>query len=174
MIRQLLLGCGSKKNKRLWLSEDPPGPEWEGALTTLDMEATHKPDVVWDLNKRPLPFEDNSFDRLHFYETLEHIGKQGDWKGFFEEWEEYYRIISPGGYLFASVPHWTSMGAWGDPSHTRIINPMTLTFLSQRAYKEDVGKTVMSDFRSVYKANWEAQWHHLGEDTFSFVLKAVK
>lgn len=173
-MKQLLLGCGSTKNKRLWLEEDPPGPEWDGELTTLDIEATHKPDVIWDLNKDFLPFETNSFDQIHAYEILEHIGKQGDWINFFKEWEEYWRIMKPGGYLFATVPHWMSMGAWGDPSHTRIINPMTLTFLSQRAYKEDVGRTVMSDFRSHYKGDWEPQWHDLGVDTFSFVLKAVK
>lgn len=172
-MRELLLGCGSLKNKRLAIigvdTED-----WVN-LTTLDIVETHNPDIVWDLNKRPLPFDDNTFDQVHGYEIFEHLGRQGDAKGFFEEFYEYWRILKPGGRLYATVPSYDSMGAWGDPSHTRIINPMTLTFLSQKAY-EEVGKNMMSDFRGIWKGDFERVFSHMDEKTkqFSFILRALK
>lgn len=169
-MKELLLGCGSDKRKRLFILAEGDTEEW-GDLTTLDRESSHNPDVVWDLEKRPLPFEDESFDRVHAYEVLEHIGKQGDWRGFFEEFSEYWRILKNGGFLLGTVPKWNSMAAWGDPSHTRIFTPMTFTFLSQEAYERDIGKTVMTDFRSVWKGDFKPVFYEEEEDTFRFVLK---
>lgn len=173
-MRQLLLGCGNNKDKRVSFVGEPK--EWEGELITIDFMAVHKPDVLWDLNNRPLPFKDNEFDRIHGYEILEHIGHQGDWRGFFEEFTEYWRILKPNGLLMGTVPMWNSMGAWGDPSHTRVFSPMTFAFLSQRVYNEDVGRTCMSDFRSVWKGDFERL--HIAPDpsgeSLTFVLKSIK
>jgi predicted SAM-dependent methyltransferase len=173
-MKELLLGCGSLKNKRIWLAGEGETQEWEGELITLDHEISHNPDIIWDLNTRPLPFEDNSFDRIHAYEILEHLGRQGDWRGFFEEFSEYYRILKKDGLLLATVPCWNSMGAWGDPSHTRVLSPMTFTFLSQKIHERDVGRTVMSDFRSVWKGDFEVQWCVEEGTNMSFILKAIK
>ena len=170
-MKELLLGCGSKKNKRVFLTGE--SPKWEGELITLDMEALHEPDIVWNLENRPLPFDDNSFDRIHAYEILEHVGHQGDFRGFFEEFGEYWRILKPNGLLLGTCPAWNSQGAWGDPSHTRVISPMSFTFLSQEAYK-DVGKSVMSDFRSIWKKDFLPQYYDVDAETFTFVLKVVK
>jgi hypothetical protein len=69
----------------------------------------------------------------------------------------------------------SSVWAWGDPSHTRIIPKESLTFLSQVEYEKQVGVTCMSDFRHIYKADFdilaqnERQGEHLG-----FVLRAKK
>jgi SAM-dependent methyltransferase len=66
-----------------------------------------------------LPFDDNTFDEIHAYEVLEHIGKQGDWMRILREWSEWWRILKPGGHLYASSPLWSSEWAWGDPGHTQ-------------------------------------------------------
>ena len=144
--RELLLGAGTRRNKPFYL----PSHEGWHDLTTIDIDPDHKPDVVWDLNQRPLPFDDDSFDEIHAYEVLEHIGTQGDWRGFFEEFSEYARILKTGGHLFATVPWWQDAWAWGDPGHTRVIQPQTLGFLSQSFY-EQVGTTPASDYRFVWK-----------------------
>src|SRR5688572_24065546 len=107
---------------------------WRG-LTTLDMNPDHKPDVVWDLESVPWPLEDNTFEEVHAYEVLEHLGQQGDWRSFFAHFGETYRVLKPGGILFATVPMWNSAWAWADPSHTRIITLGTLMFLSQAEYQ---------------------------------------
>ena len=79
---ELLLGCGFSRVKKL---AHPDRPEWDG-LVTLDMNPAHKPDVVFDLNDWPLPFDGDTFDEVHAYDVMEHLGQQGDWKFFFRQW----------------------------------------------------------------------------------------
>lgn len=169
-MRELLIGCGSKRIKTLSL----PGRKKFENLTTLDNNPSHQPDRLWDLTQHPLPFDDNSFDEIHAYEVLEHLAYQGDYKFFFAEFTEYHRILKPEGHFFATVPSRLSPWAWGDPSHKRIIQPETLIFLSQEEYKKQIGRTSLSDFRHIYKADFEVVYSSEGKDTFAFVLKAIK
>jgi SAM-dependent methyltransferase len=165
---ELLIGCGASREKVF----RPQNPWTE--IVTLDINPAHKPDVVWDLEKLPYPFEDNQFDEIHAYEVLEHIGQQGDYKTFFAQFSELWRILKPGGTLCATVPSWDGMWAWGDPSHKRIINDGTLAFLSQSQYAEQVGKTTMTDFRYLYKADFKIIHTQTDMDRFAFVLEAIK
>ena len=169
-MSELLIGCGSNWNKQIW---PPDKQEWSD-LTTLDNNADHKPDVIHDLNTHPLPFEDNRFDEIHAYEVLEHLASQGDYRFFFSEWSEYWRILKPGGTFFGKVPAPDSPWAYGDPSHTRIIPMESFIFLSQKAYRDQVGKTAMSDFRYLYQADFELIYQERCGDSNSFALKAIK
>lgn len=168
--KTLLIGCGSKHQKLL-----APGgnTEW-GDLTTLDINPDHKPDVIHDLNVTPYPFPSDAFDEVHAYEVLEHLGRQGDYKAFFEQFSELWRILKPNGFLCASVPLPTSVWAWADPSHTRIIPRETLAFLDQAQYAAQIGVTAMSDFRSIYKADFEPDFMEDNNGSLFFVLKAIK
>ena len=168
--QELLIGCGSNHDKRLTLDGKA---EWTN-LTTLDYVETHKPDLVWDLLDMPLPFPDNFFDEIHAYEVLEHTGAQGDYKFFFKQFEEFYRILKAGGHLLATCPSRHSPWAWGDPSHTRVLQPEHLVFLCQPQYTAQVGVTPMSDFRSIYKADYDIVWANDDKETFRFILKVVK
>ena len=167
--QELLIGCGSNHDKRLTLDGTA---QWTN-LTTLDYNGTHKPDIEWDLMDMPLPFPDNFFDEIHAYEVLEHTGAQGDYKFFFAQFSEFYRILKAGGHLLVTCPSRNSPWAWGDPSHTRILQPEQLIFLNQLQY-EQVGTTSMSDFRHIYKADFDIV--HCKDDgqTFEFIIKAVK
>lgn len=183
MSKELLLGCGAARDKRLVVHGQPKA--W-GELTTLDNNPDHNPDVAFDLQTlgagrtgegwrwSRLPFEDNTFDEIHAYEVLEHIGQQGDYRTFFAQFEEFYRILKPGGFFCATCPSWQSIWAWGDPSHTRVITSGTLVFLSQAEYRRQVGKTPMSDFRSIYKGDFETVHCDEDEDFLRFALKAIK
>jgi SAM-dependent methyltransferase len=167
---ELLVGCGSNRAKKLWLE----APQWS-SLVTLDMVDTHKPDVVWDLEKFPLPFEDNKFDEIHAYDVLEHMGRQGDWSFFFAQWQDFWRLLKPGGLFFGICPAPHSPWAWGDPGHTRVIAPESLVFLSQKNYGDQVGRSPMTDYRFCYKADFELV-HSSVSDTkqHAYALRAVK
>ena len=170
MKRELLIGCGSSREKRMTCD----GSRTWSALTTLDYNADHTPDIVWDLHDLPLPFGDASFDEIHAYEVLEHVGTQGDWRTFFAQFSEFWRLLRPGGHLLATCPSRLSPWAWGDPSHTRVLQKEHLVFLNQPQYTAQVGKTSMSDFRFVYKGDFDVVMHTEDENNFVFIIKAVK
>jgi len=167
---ELLLGCGSSREKRIWVD----GNQMWGDLITLDRERRHQPDVVWDLNELPLPFTDDLFDGVHAYEVVEHFGRQGDAGSFFDFFNDLWRVLKPGGLFCATVPAWDTQWAWGDPSHRRVITPGTLVFLDQTEYGRQVGKTTMSDFRSIYRGDFECIWQQSNDGRFMFALRAVK
>jgi cyclopropane fatty-acyl-phospholipid synthase-like methyltransferase len=168
--RELLIGCGSNHEKRLTCDGSQV---WEN-LTTLDYNPDHKPDVVWDLmSVSGLPFESDTFDEIHAYEVLEHTGAQGDYKFFFWQFSDFWRVLKPNGHLLVTCPSRHSVWALGDPSHTRVLQKEMLIFLDQDAYKE-VGKTSISDFRSIYKAHFKHVHVNENQDEFHFVLKAIK
>ena len=167
---ELLLGCGNDREKKITFPEIEPN--WV-QLITLDWEPSCNPDVLHDLNILPYPFDDDVFDEIHAYEVLEHCGKQGDYRYFFQQFEELHRILKPGGYLIGTCPSWDSVWAWSDPGHARIISPKSLIFLSQKEY-EQVGNTAMTDYRFCYTADFEPYAMKEEEENWGFVLRAIK
>lgn len=165
-MTELLLGCGRSREKKLvWGGR----AEWSG-LVTIDIEPRHNPDIVHDINL-PLPFPDDSVDEIHAYEVLEHCGRQGDAKFFFEQFSDFWRVLKPNGVILASVPLPTSPWAWGDPSHTRVIPEESLIFLSQPEYEQ---VSPMTDFRTIYKADFNKIFRMTSEHCLFFGLQAVK
>lgn len=164
---ELLLGAGNSRVKQL---APPDKKEWTD-LVTLDVDSGCNPDVVWDLRHLPLPFDDEAFEEVHAYEILEHIGQQGDWRTFFAQFKEFHRILKPGGMFFATTPMWDSVWAWSDPGHSRIISEGTITFLSQKAYEDGIGKTPMTDYRHVYDVDFEVVHAQEAGERFAFVLE---
>ena len=131
---------------------------------------------MWDLEKLPLPFEANEFDEIHGYHVLEHTGQQGDFRFFFAQWQEFWRILKPNGVFIGIVPIWNGEWAWGDPGHKRMITAGTLTFLSQNEYDKQLGKTAMADYRFCYKADFRREKEELSpdEEEYWFMLRALK
>lgn len=167
---EILLGCGHNRQKKLFL---PEKPEW-GNLITVDMTDAVAPDVVHDLSVVPLPFRDNYADEIHAYEVMEHVGQQGDWRFFFDQWADIWRVLKDGGMFFGTSPHWSSPWAWGDPGHTRIVGSEQLIYLNQPSYAQ-VGSTPMTDYRFYYSADFDIVHSRVTEDKqYEYVLKAVK
>jgi len=167
---ELLIGCGNHRQKKVWA--DDIQVEW-GTLVTLDIDPGVKPDVIHDLNLLPLPFSDSQFDEIHAYEVLEHVGRQGDWQFFFDQFYDFWRVLKPGGYFCGSVPMWDSPWAWGDPGHTRVLPKEAFIFLDQEKY-EQIGTTAMTDYRPWWKGNFVLQGVNENDHQLGFVLKAVK
>jgi hypothetical protein len=184
--RELLLGCGHKKEKRFAL----PGMalNWQN-VTTVDMNKECDPDIWGTLDcykwsgmiwrREPnvgakhqwLP---DTYDEVHAYEVLEHLGMQGDYNSFFQCFAMIWYVLKPNGYLFATTPSRFSPWLWGDPGHTRAILPQTLIFLDQTQYEAQKGKTSMSDYRFCYKADFKVVHSVDDRETHQFVLQAIK
>ena len=177
---ELLLGAGRDRARRISVE----GRRDFGVhLVTLDHNPDHETDIVWDLERLPLPFLSDTFSELHAYEVLEHTGRLGDWRFFFAQFAEFWRILRPGGHLAATCPSWRSMWEFGDPSHTRSLRSGSLVFLSQEQYRIQVdgkgplgeaGRTPMSDFRHWYSADFETVLATEDEERFVFILRALK
>ena len=166
---ELVIGSGRLEKKSLGL----PGQdrEWVDPVF-LDINPDLNPDVVWDLNKRPLPFDDNTFDELHAYHVLEHVGVQGDYVGFFEEFWEYYRILKPMGHFMITMPSDQSIYAFVDPGHTRAFSPGIFNFLNKKNYKSN---EAMSDYSRLCTCDFNAVAFNLDESKcISIILQAIK
>lgn len=165
-----MIGCGNSRARKLCLDDNPEFTD----LVTMDHDPACGADVVHDLDDYPWPFADDTFDEVHAYCVLEHLGRQGDYKSFFDTFAEIYRVLKPGGLLFAICPSRNSAWAWGDPSHTRLIQPESLVFLDQAEYSRQVGVTPMTDFRWYWQGDFERV---AGDDdgaNHKFALKAHK
>lgn len=172
-MAELLLGCGNKRDKVIY----PVGKAVWTELVTLDNDPNCGADVEWDLARLPLPFEDERFDEIHAYHVLEHVGAQGDFRTFFAQFTEFWRLLKPDGVFCGIVPGPGSAWVWGDPGHTRFLPPEIFTFLSQAAYTKQVGVTALADYRRFYRADFEPAFQAIGEDEsrqFMFVMRAVK
>jgi SAM-dependent methyltransferase len=169
-VAELLIGCGNSRRKKLTLND-----VWEWSdLTTMDHDPNCGADIIHDLEETPWPLADSSFDEVHAYEVLEHIGAQGDFRAFFAQFGEMYRVLKPGGMLYATVPGWDDVWAWADPSHRRVIAPQTLVFLDQAQYQNQIGRTAMTDFRWLWKGDFEPLAAEREGGAFKFALKAHK
>lgn len=163
MERSLLIGCGTSRVKQAQLNSKA---EWTGELTTLDMNPNIGADIVWDMEVRPLPFDDNTFDEIGAYNSMEHWGRQGDWRGWFDEMAEYHRILKPQGTMSILVP--IGLDALADPGHCRFFHDNYFGFLNQDFYeRNEVKSTCFTDYRFAWKLNFDILYlekienHHL-------------
>lgn len=171
-MRELLLGAGNSRERKVSI----PGHEGPFQnLTTLDISPRANPQFVWDLNQTPWPFDDDTFDEVHAYEVLEHLGQQGDVESFFATFTEIWRILLDGGLLVGTSPMSDNPWTWGDPGHTRVISKESMTFLDQTEYTKQVGETAMSDYRSIYRADFSMLANSPVNDvSWAFILTAIK
>lgn len=178
--RSLLIGCGHSRVKQLYVEGQT---EWAGELTTMDVSPICGADVVFDMEalfrQQPpehsmlksrgmgvLPFDDDTFDEIGAFNSAEHWGRQGDFRGWFHECSEYWRILKPGGLMHFLVP--IGADALADPGHTRFFQRNWFYFLNQSFYDQnEVKQTCYSDYRWLWKLNFdilhcqEHDGHHL-------------
>jgi len=101
--RVLNIGCGFSKYE-------------VDNVTNLDASASCKPDVIWDLNETPLPFEDNTFDLVIANHILEHLPR------WWECFSELSRVTKVDGVVEVWVPGSGSDSIHGFRDHVNEIN----------------------------------------------------
>jgi SAM-dependent methyltransferase len=104
------VGCGSKK--------------WPGAVG-LDISEDTDADVVHDLNEFPYPLEDDSFDQVLMQDVLEHV------RDPIRVMDELHRVCRPGGRIQLRTPHFSSMLAYSDPTHTHYFSAEAIRTLAE-------------------------------------------
>jgi len=164
---ELMLGCGHVRKKRIKLPDD--SEDFQN-LVTCDINPAVNPDVVHDLDLTPWPFIDEEFNEVHVHQVLEHLGSQGDYEAFFDHFNELYRILKPGGIVYASTPAWDGMWAWSDPGHTRVISEGSLMFLDRDNY-DDTGETTMTDYRDIYHGDFKVEGVQEVNGSLYFMLR---
>lgn len=66
----------------------------------IDIEPSTKPDLIHDIRKAPLPYEDNSVEDVLCLHNIEHIELKF-WPVLFQE---FHRVLSPEGTLTMAYP----------------------------------------------------------------------
>jgi hypothetical protein len=168
--RILLLGCGNSREKKIYSGT----PEWGGTLVTIDMNPNCGADVVHDLGRHPLPFGDAEFDEIHAYDSLEHWGQQGDWRGWFDEMGEYHRLLKPAGLFATIVP--CGEDYYADPGHVRFLHPNHFRFLDHEwiAAELAAGRPV-TDYRWYWKKDFRLHYvQTVGRPAHHFAVKMEK
>lgn len=86
----------------------------------IDDKGEQFTDVICNIEKEALPYEDNSVDEIACFEVLEHLDD------LIFAMNEMWRVLKPGGILKGKVPSEGGRGALADPTHKRVF--LTDTF----------------------------------------------
>lgn len=89
----------------------------------LDSSRIPGVDIVHDLNKRPYPIKDNSFDVIYANQVLEHLDAPLD-----DTLLELCRICKPDGRIKIIVPHALNLCAFSDPTHKQFFTWFTFDY----------------------------------------------
>jgi SAM-dependent methyltransferase len=125
------LGCGTK----------PRNPYHCEQLFGVDIRS-HQEDSVdvrqANLVMAPIPYPDNFFHSVSAYDFLEHVPRvlPGSQAGttrfpFVELMNEIWRVLVPGGRLYACTPAYPHAAAFQDPTHVNIITNETHQYFTQ-------------------------------------------
>jgi hypothetical protein len=120
---KLNMGCGNNKF---------PG------FVNVDQAPECSPDVIWNLEDFPWPWDENSIDEVLFHHSLEHLGESP--RMFLQIMKELYRICRNGATIQVNVPHPRHDNFLNDPTHVRPISPQMLS-LFDRALNEHWQRT---------------------------------
>ncbi len=111
--RILQLGSGEK---RLDASGD--------TVVRVDLRADVKPEVVWNLDQTPWPFEDSSFDVVDATDVIEHLSD------VVKAMEEIHRVARPGALVRIVTPHFSSSNSFTDPTHRQHLGLFSFDYFT--------------------------------------------
>jgi SAM-dependent methyltransferase len=104
------VGCGASK---------VPG------AVGLDISPDTAADIVHDLDAFPYPIEDSSFDQILLQDVIEHVAEP------IAVFEELHRIARPGARIRLRTPHFSSVLAYGDPTHRHHFSTIAIRSLAE-------------------------------------------
>jgi SAM-dependent methyltransferase len=125
------LGCGTK----------PRNPYQHEQLFGVDIRSHIAAGLEVrqaNLVMSPIPYPDNFFDAVSAYDFLEHVprvlpaAQAGTTRfPFVELMNEIWRVLVPGGRLYACTPAYPHAAAFQDPTHVNIITAETHQYFTR-------------------------------------------
>ena len=100
----------------------------------INVDKFGDPDIKHNLESFPWPWETNSVSEISLIHVLEHLGKDVDI--YFGIFKEMYRICNHGAKIRIIVPHFRHNFFYDDPTHVRVVTPLSLKLFSKKANKE--------------------------------------
>lgn len=100
----------------------------------VNVDKYGEPDLRFDLETFPWPWEDNSVAQIKLIHVLEHLGQLTD--VYLRIVQEIYRVSEPGGTVHIIVPHHRHDNFVHDPTHVRAITANGLQLFSRRLNRE--------------------------------------
>jgi len=95
----------------------------------INVDRDGAPDVLWNLEQFPWPWDDNSVSTIIFNHVLEHLGESREtYLGIFKE---IYRVCRDGAHIRIAAPHPRHDNFMDDPTHVRAITPNSLGLFSK-------------------------------------------
>jgi ubiquinone/menaquinone biosynthesis C-methylase UbiE len=113
MLKKLNLGCGT---------------DIRSGWVNLDSAKLAGVDVVWDVERVPLPFRDAEFDEVLCQDILEHVN-------YVPILKDLHRILKDSGRITIRVPHFTSKNNYIDPTHKKMFSMRTFDFFTKHSMK---------------------------------------
>lgn len=178
-MKALVLGSGHANDPKHQGGEFHIRVPYAGPITEItrvDYSPDSNADVIFDLNQKPWPFEDNTFDEVHAYNIMEHLGHQGDARAFFDEHYEIWRVLKPLGHYYGCCPKMENPWVFAEPSHTRVLLPHSFNFLNRSYYDDQDWSTSVSDFRWLWKGDlrYEKVITDLSPIDWYWIMVAIK
>jgi SAM-dependent methyltransferase len=130
--QHLDLGCGTKP-RNPYGYEKVFGIDIRAGLIAPGVEQI----AAANLSCEPIPFESHSFDAVSAYDFFEHIPRVHiDAQGqthfpFIQLMNEIWRVLRPGGLLYAVTPAYPHEKAFRDPTHVNIIAAKTHRYFTR-------------------------------------------
>lgn len=173
-MTKLSVGCGRRS----------PEPD----LVRLDISKEVEPDVVWNLDQIPFPFSDSMFSEIECWDVIEHLGDIP------KSLEEFHRILSLGGILKITTPHFSCANSYVDPTHKWHLSYFSfdyfsdghsLSYYSQARYKIKnrhiqfqggrINRSIISRLANKFPKIYEQRWAWIFPAWYLYLeLEAIK
>lgn len=133
----------------------------------VDVARSEGVDLVYDLEKFPWPFPDNSVDEVICSHYIEHT------KDLISFMNELYRILKSGARATINAPYYNSMRAWQDPTHTRAISEATFLYYNKEWLTQNKLNhyPIKCDFDFSYGYNITPDWATRAEEARAFAIR---
>jgi SAM-dependent methyltransferase len=170
----LSVGCGRQES--------------DSNVIRLDISPDVKPDVVWNLDDYPYPFEDSRFTGIECLDVIEHLADIP------RVMEEFHRILKPQGVLRITTPHFSSANSYTDPTHRWHLSRFSfdyfceghdLSYYSRARYRQKSGhlqfqggwlsRSIVSRFANRFPRTYEQRFAWMFPAWFLYIeLEALK